>query len=241
MTQQVKSEPVFVQAETYTKRYVKCPICKDKTQGFHADHLLKDAKPNKPCEAGPWQCDRCNNRFNFKVHVDGRVDIAQTFSREAYVPCLVLLKTTHEEDPVYFMLNTKAFQDIIDLEKKEPGTSFLPYRFNEHSCPTNFINDTIRVAHQGDTDPHGVFEFVRMISIPDALALAKAHHEEFELDNYDSIDECDIRDAFRDHMELLFPESIMSGNDYEGSIIETVGLPILQGSYDKLEHNDEKE
>lgn len=208
---------IYVQAETYTKRFVKCPICKDKTQGFYADHLLMDAKPSKPYYVGPWQCDGCNNHFLLKVHIDGLVEIAQAHGNESFVPCLVLLKSKHK-DPIYFMLNAKHHQGQIDLEMQQKGSSATEFFYNEHTCPTNWINEVIAVAHQGDTDPHGSFEFVRLLSIPGALAIAKAHAEEFDLKDYESIEEIEIEDAFEGHVELLFPECIISGNDYEGSI-----------------------
>src|SRR5574343_32787 len=214
--------PVFVKAETYTKRFVKCPICKDDCQGFYVDHLLEYTKHKNPYDVGPWQCKKCNNHFNFLVYADGTVEISQDPKEIAYVNCLVLLKSTHEGNPIYLMLNEKSSTETIAEEKMSPGSSHLPYFYGEHTCPTNFIRDIIAITFEQDTDPHGVFEFVRLLSIPDALAIMKANN--VELDNYDSIDEKDIEDTFDDHMALLFPECIESGNEYEGTVIES---PLL--------------
>lgn len=42
-----------------------------------------------------------------------------------------------------------------------------------------------------------------------------------EMDNYDNIEEKDTKDVFDEYMDLLFPECVESGNEYEGSIVDT--------------------
>lgn len=209
----------YVKADVYTKRFVKCPICKDATEGFYVDHLLKEAKPDKPYSFGAWECPSCHNHYDFQIHYNGDVDIAQsTKEHDTFMPCLVLLKSQHKDNPIYVMLNGKAHSTQIVLEQQEQGSSAQPYYYNSHTCPTNFIRDIIAVTFKQDIDPHGVFEFVRLLSIPDALAIAKAHPDEIELDNYDSINESEIKDTFDEHMALLFPECVVSGTDIDGEV-----------------------
>lgn len=217
----------FVLAETYLQRFIKCPICKDTAQGFTVDHLSKRAKPNKPYEFGPQRCVVCKNNFRFKIYAEGDVEIAQVDGNSSFVSCLVLLKSTHEKDPIYIMVNAKFDQKDIDAETTRPSSSMVPFYYNVNTCPTNFIHEIFAITHADDTDPHGVFEFVRLLSIPDALAIAKAHGDQIPLDSYEKIGEGEIEDAFEDHMDLLFPECIGSGNEYEGQVIENLSLPIL--------------
>ena len=68
---------------------------------------------------------------------------------------LVLLKIDAKESPVYF---------VVEGLGEWPSTiegmvSHARYFYEEHTCPTNFIRVPL-ISTGGDSDPHGVFEFV---------------------------------------------------------------------------------
>lgn len=71
---------------------------------------------------------------------------------------LVLMK--RPADDLYFVLEHSASdpQYVTD--------DHLRYLFNEHSCPTNWIDQTVAVIDNGDGDPHGFMEFVGTADVP---------------------------------------------------------------------------
>ena len=70
---------------------------------------------------------------------------------------LYLLKLAPRSEPVFFVVKQQAMDD-----------EHAKYFFEEHGCPANFIECEAIVA-DGDTDPHGLFEFVRSCPEPDDL------------------------------------------------------------------------
>lgn len=54
-------------------------------------------------------------------------------------------------------------KDHIDYEKTQEEDSYL---YNEHMCPKDIIGAEI-VLHYKDFDPHGIFEHVETIQMPD--------------------------------------------------------------------------
>jgi hypothetical protein len=75
---------------------------------------------------------------------------------------LVLLKIDTKEEPVYFVIEGLAewpmtAADLCDKER---------FFYEEHTCPTNFIRIPM-ICQGGDTDPHGVFEFVDAVWMMD--------------------------------------------------------------------------
>ena len=60
-------------------------------------------------------------------------------------------------NPVYFVIGVCA--ELCELDKLQ---EHLEYYYEEHTCPTNFIRVPM-IAVDGDTDPHGIFRFVRSV------------------------------------------------------------------------------
>jgi hypothetical protein len=58
--------------------------------------------------------------------------------------------------PVYFVVKGCRLVDSPDRT----------YFYEEHSCPTNYVQCEAIIC-DGDDDPHGVFEFVRSVDVPD--------------------------------------------------------------------------
>lgn len=53
------------------------------------------------------------------------------------------------------------------------------YFYNEHTCPTNFL-DVELICENGDTDPHGIFEFVDAVWMTDEYLAAEEKGEKDE-------------------------------------------------------------
>jgi len=76
---------------------------------------------------------------------------------------LSLLKLYDSDgDPVYFVVSGSAIDDSRNRGNDPLDES---YYFDEHSCPTNYVNcEAIMQKH--NPDPHGVFDYVRSVWKP---------------------------------------------------------------------------
>jgi hypothetical protein len=84
-------------------------------------------------------------------------------TREGYtIVCL-----PPQERPVYF---------VVPLV--HPETEISDYMVSEGSCPTNWLRDIQRIICDGDTDPHGLFEYVR--DIPEQPFIGHTHNPDDE-------------------------------------------------------------
>jgi hypothetical protein len=131
-----------------TKTYAVCPTC-GKDAGT-VDHLLNTTTRTA------WYCDACGHRYHLEFHTDGHVDIWEGLGRR--VPTVDILVLPPQEKPVYFVVEGGRFEDptIPDDCPEEESKEFY---YESHSCPTNWL-DPIMVYHDGDTDPHGLIQFV---------------------------------------------------------------------------------
>lgn len=91
-----------------------------------------------------------------------RTDSDHEFHRNLYKTLNLLCIGTAGE-PVYFVIEglsvweDKPWPDHINALQESSA-----YFYEEHTCPTNFIRIPM-IFHDGDADPHGVFEFVEAV------------------------------------------------------------------------------
>ena len=77
------------------------------------------------------------------------------------IPTYVLMKLPPQKEPVYFIVDhaiydhDKGKTDIPNSPERVEGTK---YYLEENTCPTNYICIPA-IVHQGDTDPHRLFEY----------------------------------------------------------------------------------
>ena len=81
---------------------------------------------------------------------------------ESKTPTLVLLK----RNGIYLVVNGY-------------GNGNDAYFYNEHTCPTNYMQDVEAVIYEKDADPHGVFEWVATIDKPEDWDCAPEEFEEW--------------------------------------------------------------
>ena len=86
-------------------------------------------------------------------------------------PTLVLLK----RNGVYLIVNGNKMLGI-DKEEAEHQDQ---YYYNEHTCPTNYMQDVEAVIYEKDADPHGVFEWVATIDKPEDWEYGPEEFEEW--------------------------------------------------------------
>ncbi len=145
----------------YRHEFAVCPWCDGET-GSRVDHLYEDALPR---EAGPWYCDACGRAYRVKVMAPSVVEITKDEqSKRAFTRSMALLKLEGKEGPVFFVMDHNRYWD--GPESDEENQSHQRYFFEEHSCPTNWLNECVAVIENGDADPHGFLSFVRAVDVP---------------------------------------------------------------------------
>lgn len=131
--------------------HVCCPHCGE--EAGRVDHLFDDREWR---EAGPWYCESCGDAY--KVRVNSPTDIEVEPVAGHKIDTFVLLKIEPQEKPVFFVVKG------LQIGTREEGHE--RYYYEEHSCPTNYVRCEAIIS-ESDSDPHGIFSFVRSIPIPE--------------------------------------------------------------------------
>lgn len=131
--------------------HIVCPNCGN-ADGFACGHILSGEERR---EFGPWFCDGCGYSIRGRKTADG-IEIEPTSERKIRTVDVLMLPP--QETPVYFVVEGARYEgqrhggDTPEAEHKR-------FYYEEHSCPTNWL-EPVMVYHDGDSDPHGLIEFV---------------------------------------------------------------------------------
>lgn len=129
-------------------RFIACPHC-----GKGA-YLVSHLKPSQ--QFGPWYCDDCGGSYSGRV-LD--TDTIELELREAR--CLKTVVTLHydpADGPFEIDVKGMRFKGIYDDENPDKHDEYF---YNEHTCPTNYLNRVIEIRQGENPDPHGIFRYVR--------------------------------------------------------------------------------
>lgn len=156
---EVRMVQTFVKADTKvtTKEDLLCMKCSQPVGKF--DHLSIGSI------AGPWYCKNCGTGHLIQRTEKG-VNVAQ--AKYNLVKTLVLLKLSQPtEKPIHVVVEGrmllpigKDIHEAIDEQQDKDK-----YYYNQHTCPSNYLD--VRIAENGDPDPHGVFKHVQTVIKPD--------------------------------------------------------------------------
>ena len=124
----------------FTKKAI-CPECNDGE--FIIDH--------KAGRYGPWGCRSCGACFMLDIGVD---TVEMTPHPTNHQPAWLIVKTAGSNPPVYFVIDHMIYGEKDDDNDR--------YYVEESTCPTNLI-PVSAIITEGDTDPHGILEFVAHI------------------------------------------------------------------------------
>lgn len=129
------------------KTYAVCPHCGE--SAARVDHLIKEA----PIKSGTWNCHGCGGPYSVSVSTDKVITTVKSdspFSKRVFD----LLELPPQQHSIYFV-----------VERKDWGIQgFDPtYYYNEHTCPTNWLSEVHMVIDEDNTDPHGLFRFVKRV------------------------------------------------------------------------------
>ena len=137
---------------TETKTYLNCPHCGERASVV--DHILA----GQPRSFGPWYCDECGRSYTGSLAADGTIDLE--LAAAVRTATLNLLTIPPRDEPVYLVVHGGRYGD----DHNEGGTT--AYYYDEHTCPTNWVSEVEAFILDGDSDPHGVAQFVRRVDTP---------------------------------------------------------------------------
>jgi predicted RNA-binding Zn-ribbon protein involved in translation (DUF1610 family) len=150
-------QSVRLKSETKTETSIICPNCGEDS-GIKVDVYKKLGLPYTFLSGTCESCGREYSKVTINSLSDVEVELKDTFSVDQYV----LLKMEPQKNPVYIVIKAKDFGrggDAKDDDSKR-------YYYEEHSCPINYLG-VVLIAEGGDTDPHGIFEYVRSLDCPE--------------------------------------------------------------------------
>lgn len=131
---------------------------------------------------------------------------------------IALLK--YVDDPsLLILVETYFHYENGKLTAESYDSSFY---FEESTCPTNYLKCAV-ISHNGDTDPHGVFQFVRQLTYNGMCAKF-------------NITKDDLLDPNNNYLEQLFPEIIQQHdkkivvNMHELNHHDSLFLPVTDRS-----------
>jgi hypothetical protein len=136
---------MIVQAKI--KLFIPCTSC---TEGnWQASHLPVGFKTK-------WTCQVCRTQSNIERLDENNFEVVPTGRKDT--PITVTLQSI-TEPKITLKLNAWRCAHSQN-ESDEDLRSSEQYFYNEQTCPTNWVSQIVQMEFQGDTDPHGVFEFV---------------------------------------------------------------------------------
>lgn len=219
----------FVQVKTETKVFAICPCCNE--HRFSVSHLFADVKKRisgKDYYPVRWSCSKCVIEFDIHIYGPERIEFSQRPPMDdPYIPALVLLKSDHEERPIYAFVETKAFLKSVEESQRpkedEFGSGKMEYYYDEHTCPTNWFPDVTKLIHDGDDDPHGCFTFVAACTQAQALAFLEKNPNTQRTVNHHGGKSTEYIE-FNENVHLLFPQAFGEGHTIDGKAEEQLAI-----------------
>lgn len=139
------------------KRYISCPHCGG------SKHEISHLKTGE--DFGPWYCRERDCWYGFKGHVTPTGAVV-TILNERVIPTKVTLRTS---EPITLVVQGLRFENMPGYSEYEiAGHDHNVFFYEENTCPINALQRVIRVVDEdGDTDPHGIFGYVKTEELTD--------------------------------------------------------------------------
>lgn len=166
-----------MKAVTKTKLEFQCPCCQK--HYFSYQHLV-DQKQTERIANYRWTCNNCVASVKFSVDWNNSsVEIVDTNKApEGKAKALVLLrllptKEAQLNEPIHIVVKKNNYSHEEDLKKFSDNST---YYYNDHTCPTNYLG-VERIIEGDDDDPHGIFQFVEAIWMPEGFEAHEFHNK----------------------------------------------------------------
>lgn len=200
-----------------TKNYIICPHC-GKSSGCSVDHLLEEKLPR---DFGDWGCKVCHESFEGKISADKTITIEKVFGKSKYLPVMDLLVIPPQDKPIYLLKRGdhsfapgKVLEDIKDNAR---------YYYEQHSCPTNWMDNFETISIDDDGDPHGLIRYVNSMMPEDFEKIVNQIKAERGHTGGSSDGDCDytiLATAFPEVRKKLDPDFVDDG------ILDLIGDPV---------------
>lgn len=106
-----------------------------------------------------WTCDICHKQSRISRVNAKSFDVIPTGCKET--PVTVTLRSATIPS-ITVKLNTWKYAHSQD-DSPEDYRMHQEYYYNLSTCPINWIDQIVQIEFDGDTDPHGVFQFVDVV------------------------------------------------------------------------------
>jgi hypothetical protein len=142
-----------------------CPKCDDVFLKIPVDELagFRERQVKGSSTRQSWQCGGCLTQLMFDFESD-TIQILEEGHPGSSSKNLVLLKLVPTDKPIYLLVEGYTHYDKHG--KYNPDQSYF---YNEHTCPTNYLQSVLKIYEGDDGDPHGLFQFVRNARMTDVL------------------------------------------------------------------------
>lgn len=139
--------------DTVLKLFVICPTCRKGESSIH--HLNVGFEFH-------WFCDECGQGYTGIRTTDG----VKGLKAEARASKKVRMLVEYVEDPrLKFIVEGIELTEFTDKETPGEIASSHRYYIGEHTCPSNTMSAVEDVIFENDHDPHGVFQFVKVLGL----------------------------------------------------------------------------
>lgn len=140
-------------AKIRTQLFIECPYCGEGESRI--DHLKTGA------DFGAWYCDECGGSYRGVRTGDGaEIELLEGKIRR------VLIELSYAEDPsLKIVIKGIEFEDVKGVSADYPQAH--EYYYNEGTCPINYLG-VDQIKFKDDTDPHGIFKFIRVLTPEEA-------------------------------------------------------------------------
>lgn len=137
------------------RHYVDCPNCGQSQHRIFPEHYAVRDTSNH-------SCDVCNLQWESYME-DEVVKHRSTLGHSAWAAGFALLRYGCGGVPMYLIV--KMHQHIYPGDDDADMQSHLRYHVEEHTCPTNWLGNSIeKLVINGNDDPHGAFDLVRFVT-----------------------------------------------------------------------------
>lgn len=187
----------FINAAVQHELCIQCPTCQSRhnIEWYVQSHLKENEK------ASSKHCGDCDTHFEFQIK-DRNTVLIRTIPTTSWKGYMVVKQY---EQPIYMVVETTFY----DHHKTGQPNMDQTYWVDEHTCITNWLDVEI-ITEAGDTDPHGLFRFVRGMTFTQ-IKEQFGHDRKWLRDGGMDVDE-----AFC----TIFPELLFTGNEPTAEEVE---------------------
>lgn len=148
-----------IKVTTTQRTYFTCPHCEQHRFSLVDSHRNGSFK---------WGCDVCSTDWNIVIG-DSLSDVTLSVNAKPTMGAktihgYTLLKYRGGGRPQFIVVD--GMDHYREGEDEMDRRHNREYYYNEHTCPTNFLN-VEHITFNGDYDPHGIYAFVRFVSNED--------------------------------------------------------------------------